>query len=188
MRNGADGPLRVTSARFAPAVTSVDGCAGEVVFAPTVEPSAAMPLVLPAGSAAAPLGWTAFMTGDAVAACQGARFTSTLVLDGHEVGPATAVAGRLPAPGRAVGGLTTPTRAAVRWHPAPGVPAYLVERSRAGTTDWEPACGAALLASASCTDTGLEPATTYAYRVTSVRGTWRAVGRLSPDVTTQPDC
>ena len=185
--NGADRALRVASARFTPAVTPVDGCAGAVLFALTVEPSAATPLVLPPGAAAAPLGWTAFMAGDAAASCQGARFTSTLVLDGHEVGPATAVAARLPAPGQALGGLTTSSRAAVRWSPAPGVPAYLLERAPAGTADWEPACGSALLASASCTDTGLEPGTAYAYRVTSVRGSWRAVGRLSPEVTTL-DC
>lgn len=188
VRNGTEQALRVRSARFTRPVTPVDGCARTVVFALTVEPSAATPLVLAAGAGAEPLGWTAFMTGDAAAACQGARFTSTLLLDGHPVGPATAVAARLPAPGQALGGLTTSTRAAVQWSPVPGVPAYLLERAPAGTADWEPACGSALLASASCTDTGLEPGTAYAYRATSVRGSWRAVGRLSADVTTKPDC
>lgn len=190
VRTGSTRAVRVTSARFEPAGTTSPGCDGSrAVLALTVEPSAAAPLVLPPGTATA-LGWTAFLPGDAADACQGARFTSTLVLDGQRVGRVEVDAARLTAPGRPVGGLTTPTRAAVTWAAAPGTQGYVVERAPSGTTAWVPACGTSTtpLPATSCTDTGLQPDTAYAYRVTSVRGAWRAVGRFSADVTTQPEC
>ena len=188
VRNDSGRTLRVTSARFTAASSRAQGCAEGVVFALTVEPSAATPLVLPAGASASPLGWTAFMSMDTGDACQGARFTSELVLGGHRVGAVTAVAARLAPPGRPVGGLTTPTRAAVRWSAAPSALGYLLERAPSGTTAWVPACGtaAAPLGSTTCTDTGLQAGTAYAYRVTSVRGAWRAPGGFSADVRTQP--
>lgn len=185
-------PIVVTSGAFAPATTTTPGCAATgVAFAMTVEPSPAMPLVVPAAGSAAALGWTAFL-GASDDACQDAEFRSALTLDGQLVGTAVALAGSLPEPGRPYGGLATSTRAAVRWPAAPAPPtvrpSYLVERAPAGTTDWSPACGSsasAPLRRPACNDTGLEPRTAYVYRVTSVLGSWRAAGPTSEAVTTR---
>lgn len=187
----SDRPVPVTAAAFEPATTPTAGCTGSsVVFALTVAPSAATPLVVPAApDSGVPVGYTAYLTGAAEDACQGATFTSVLRLDGDPVGSARAAAGALPPPGQAQGGQTTPTRAAVRWTAAPGARAYFLERTPTGTAAWEPACGcsaATPLVTTACTDTGLAPGTAYAYRVTAARGSWRSISRLSTDVTTQP--
>lgn len=187
--------VALVSGSFGPATTAAEGCSPtSAVFALTVEPSRSTPLRVPAagstGGSTVALGWTAFLDGDAEDACQGARFTSPLTLDGRHAGTATAVARSLSAPGRPVGGLTTRTRAAVRWTAAPDLPtvAYVVERAPEGTTSWTPACrssAAAPLRTLACTDTGLEPGTAYVYRASSVLGAWRAVGPASRAVTTR---
>lgn len=197
-------PVEMTAASFEPATTITPGCAtAGVAFAPTVEVSDVAPLLVPAGGGAGgpvtPLGWTAFLSLDADDACQGATFRSALVLDGQRAGTVTAVAGTLPRPGAPVGGLTTPTRAAVRWPAAPAATAatglgtatvaHVVERAPAGTSAWSSACGTSSAAPArtpACTDTGLTPGTAYVYRVTSVLGTWRAVGPASSAIRTRP--
>lgn len=190
VRSPSGPAVGLTSARLGPATSPVAGCADAAVFALTVEPTPATPLVLPRGPSTTPLGWTAFMTEQAPDRCQGARLSSDLVLDGTRVGRVSAVAATLPAPGRPVGGPTTPSRAAVRWSAAPGAHGYLVERAPSGTVEWQPACGsaAAPLAATTCVDTGLAAETAYAYRVTAVRGAWRRTGPFSADVLTQPDC
>lgn len=200
-------PVEVTSASFETARTTTPGCRTTAAYASTVEVSDTAPLVVPAGDGAGgpvvPMGWTAFLPLDADDACQGAVFRSALVLDGRRVATVTATAAQLPRPGTPVAGLTTPTRAAVSWPavtPAPAgqsepaaLPpagmAYAVERTPFGTSAWSPACGssaAAPLRALACTDTGLAPGTAYAYRVTSVLGAWRAVGRPSAEVRTRP--
>lgn len=177
----------VTDVAFAAA--SADTCAPTgLALAPTVPATPETPLEIPANGTTV-LGWTAYLDGDADAACQGATFTSTVTIDGEPAGTVTVAAGRLQPPEAPTGGLTTSTRAAVRWSASTATdPAWVLERAVAGTDDWQPACGSSAarpLRALSCTDTGLTRSTAYTYRVTLRTGRWHATSRPSEPVTTQ---
>lgn len=170
------------------AVTS-DGCAATgVALAPTSLPTPEFPLEVPAGGTAG-VEYAAYMDGEGEHACQGTVLTSAVLLDGEPAGSVTVLAGTLTQPPAPVGGQTTSTRAAVRWSPSTAAhPGWVVERARAGTDDWQPACDsspARPVRALSCTDTGLAASTSYAYRVTLRTGHWRATSRRSAPVLTQ---
>ncbi len=185
--NAGSQPRQVTDVVFAaPTSDACDrtGLALAATFAPTPE----SPLEVPAGGTAV-LGWTAYMDGDGEDACQGARLTSAVVLDGEVAGTVTLTAGELAQPPAPTGGLTTSTRAAVRWSASTAAAAgWVLERAVAGTDDWQPACGSSAqrpIRTLSCTDTGLRKSTAYVYRVTLRSGHWQATSRPSRPVRTQ---
>lgn len=187
LENRGTEPVSVTDVAFAPAVS--DGCARTgVVLAPTVPPTPEAPVRIRGGGTAT-LGWTAYMDGTAEQACQGATLTSRVVLDGGATGAVTLTAGVLQPPPAPAGGLTTSTRAAVRWSASTATPSeWVLERAVAGTADWQPACGSSPqrpLRTLSCTDAGLVKATAYLYRVTLRTGQWQATSPPSAAVTTQ---
>lgn len=159
-----------------------------VALAPTVPPTPESPLAVPAGGSAT-LGWTAYMDGESDDDCQGATLTSVVHLDGEQAGAVTLTAGEVEQPAAPTGGLTTSTRAAVRWSASTAAaPGWVLERAVAGTADWRRACGSSPeqpIRALSCTDTGLTKATTYVYRVTLRTGHWHATSRPSRPVTTQ---
>jgi hypothetical protein len=178
---------RVEEVTFGPATSDACSRTG-LSLGPTLAPTPEAPLEVPAGGAAV-LGWAAYMDGTGDNACQGATLTSDVLLDGERAGTVTVTAGTLEQPPAPTGGLTTSTRAAVRWSPSTAaVPGWVVERARAGTDDWQPACGSSAarpVRAVSCTDTGLTRSTSYAYRVTLRTGHWRVTSRPSEPVTTQ---
>jgi hypothetical protein len=162
---------------------SAPGCAASgVVVTPTVPPTPQSPLDVPARGTTT-LEWTAFMDGEGDHACQGARLESEVSVDGENAGTVTVAAGRLERPPAPTG-----SGASVSWDPSPAAsPAYVLERARAGTDDWQPACGSSAqrpLWAPSCTDTGLPPDTAHRYRVTVRSGHWRATSRPSEPVQT----
>lgn len=194
---GATGVLRIDNPRAQPVrlpdvvltpPTSERCDAPGVVLAPTVPPTPEAPLEVPAEGSTS-VEWTAYMDGTGDHACQGATLTSRVVLDGVDAGTVTVVAGELAPPPAPTGGLTTSTRAAVRWAASTAAdPGWVVERAVAGTDDWTAACGSAParpVRALSCTDTGLTRSTAYVYRVTLRTGHWHATSRPSGPVTTQ---
>jgi hypothetical protein len=185
--NPGAAPRQVTDVVFAPATS--DACARTgLALAATVAPTPESPLEVPAGGTAV-VGWTAYLDGDGEHACQGSTLTSEVVLDGERAGTVALPAGSLPQPPSPTGGLTTSTRAAVHWSASPAAhPGWVVERARAGTDDWQPACGSSPahpVRALSCTDTGLTRSTAYAYRVTLRTGHWHMTSRPSAPVRTQ---
>ena len=154
----------------------------------SLAPTLTAPLEVPAGGSAV-VGWAGYMDGEGEQACQGATLTSRVSLDGEPAGTVTLVAGALEQPPAPVGGLTTGTRAAVRWSTSTAAaPGWVLERTVAGTDAWQPACGSSAarpLRTTACTDTGLGTATTYRYRVTLRTGHWHLTSRPSAPVTTQ---
>jgi hypothetical protein len=180
-------PVQVGDVVFTAPTT--DACASPgVSLAPTLPPTPESPLEVPAGGTAT-VEWTAFMDGTSEHACQDASLTSTVLLDGERAGSLRLTAGALEVPPAPTGGLTTSTRAAVRWSPSTAAdPGWVVERASAGTDDWRPACGSSAARPVrvlSCTDTGLTGSTAYVYRLTLRSGHWHTTSRPSRPVTTQ---
>ena len=181
--NDGSTPRRVSEVAFA-APTS-DACTRTGL---SLAPTLTAPVEVPAGGSAV-VGWAGYMDGEGEQACQGAILTSLVTLDGEPAGTVTLVAGTLEQPPAPAGGLTTSTRAAVRWSASTAAaPGWVLERTVAGTEDWQPACGsspAAPLRTTACTDTGLAKSTSYRYRVTLRTGHWHMTSRPSAPVTTQ---
>lgn len=185
--NRQDRPVEVGDVQFA--VPTAEACAAPgVSLAPTLPPTPESPLRVPAGGTTT-VQWTAFMDGGSQHACQGAALTSAVLLDGERAGTAHLTAGTLEPPPAPTGGLTTSTRAALHWGPSTAAdPGWVLERTVAGTDDWQPACGSSAqhpLRTLSCTDTGLTGSTAYVYRVTLRTGHWHTTSRPSRPVTTQ---
>lgn len=187
LANAGSTPRRVADVVFG--APTADTCAiSGLALAPTVAPTPGSPVEVPAGGTAV-LGWTGFMDGTGEHSCQGQVLTSEVTVDGERVGAVSVTAGTLGQPPSPTGGLTTSTRAAVRWSPSTVAnPGWVLERAVAGTDDWQPACGTSAarpLRVLSCTDTGLVRSTTYTYRVTLRTGHWHATSHPSGPVTTQ---
>lgn len=183
--NPGERPRRLAAARFSPPTAGATGCrAPRVVLAPTFDAAQEVP----AGGTAV-VGWTAFMDGESEHACQGARLTSQVLLDGQPAGEVSLTAGTLARPPAPTGGLTTSSRAAVHWSPSTAAaPGWVLERAVAGTDDWQPACGSSPqrpVRALACTDTGLRRSTAYVYRLTLRTGHWHATSLPSRPVTTQ---
>jgi hypothetical protein len=191
------GTLTITSTRSTPeriadvafAAATSDACARTgLALAPTVAPTPEAPLLVPAGGVAT-LSWTAYTDGESDHACQGATLTSEVLLDGEPAGSVAFTAAVLDQPLPPTGGLTTSTRAAVHWSASTAAdPGWVVERTVAGTDDWQPACGSSAqrpVRALACTDTGLTASTAYAYRVTLRTGHWHMTSRPGAPVTTQ---
>lgn len=185
--NDSAEPRRVSDVALAPATSDACHRTG-LVLAATLAPTQESPVEVPAKGTVV-LGWTAYMDGEGEQDCQGATLVSRVSLDGQAAGTVTVVAGRLEQPPAPTGGLTTSTRAAVRWSASTAAdPGWVLERAVVGTDDWQPACGSSAqrpLRTPSCTDTGLTRSTTYHYRVTLRTGHWRATSRPGAPVTTQ---
>ena len=179
--------VEVADVRFAAPTSDACTLTG-VSLAPTLPPTRESPLQVPAGGTET-VAWTAFMDGTSEQACQGATLTSAVLLDGAQAGTVDLTAGTLEPPPAPAGGLTTSTRAAVRWSPSTAAdPGWVVERAVAGTDDWRPACGSSAarpVRALGCTDTGLTRSTDYAYRVTVRTGHWHMTSRPSAPVRTQ---
>ena len=178
---------RVAEVAFGPATSDACSRTG-LSLAPTLAPTPEHALEVPGGGTAV-LGWTAYMDGNGDHACQGTALISAVALDEGDAGTVTLLVGRLQPPPPPAGGLTTSSRAAVRWSPSTAAaPGWVLERTVAGTADWQPACGSSAqrpLRTLSCTDTGLSRSTAYQYRVTFRTGHWHSTSRPSTPVVTR---
>lgn len=185
--NRASSPRSVSEVVFGP-VTSAQCDTTGLVLSPTFPPTPESPLEVPARGEAT-LELTGYMDGNGDHACQGADLTSEVSLDGEAAGEVSVTAGTLERPPAPTGGLTTGTRAAVRWSASSAAaPGWVLERAVAGTGAWQPACGsstAAPLRTLACTDTGLTKSTSYVYRLTLRTGHWHATSLPSAPVRTQ---
>ena len=201
VRNADPAAVRLPALELGPAATSAAGCdPGAVGFALLTTPTPSAPLRVPgradgdAGTVV--VGYTAFLAADAAPACRGARFRSEVVARdaaGRSVvlGALTATGALLPLPAAPTASGTTATAAELRWSAPPDLPpgaGWVVERAPYGTDEgWTAACGSAAtpVTSTSCTDSGLTPCASYAYRVVTVVGRWRATSRPSAQVRTR---